>query len=120
MTFVVADNDPVRMRGFTQLLLSVYPNSVIHEYVDPMLSASFILDHPVDAVFAETRMGRVDGVTLLHVLRVNRPTLPIFLLSDDESCREAAMAERTSGYLLRPVKAEDLRNTLPVPEPVAV
>lgn len=112
MRFVVVDNDQARLQEVTGLLLTAFRGSTIHQYIDPMLSAKCVLEHEVDAVFASARMVRVDGVTLLHVLRANLPELPVFLLADNDDHREAAMAEGASGYLRRPVTAEALRDAL--------
>ena len=108
MTFAVADNDQIRLEQTTQLIKDVFPDCVIHTFTDPMLSAKCALEPQIDAVFAEVRMRPVDGFDLLHVLRVNRPRLPVFLISDDEVPRAAALRKGASDYLVRPLSMQCL------------
>lgn len=112
MTFIVVDNNRERLGNMTELLFSAFPGSTIYKYVDPMLSAKCALDHTVDAVFAEACMGRVDGMTLLHVLHCNKPGLPVVILSDDEQYRQTAMNEGAREYLMRPFTVQQLQSTM--------
>lgn len=108
MTFAVADNDQMRLKQTTQLIQDVFPDCVILTFTDPMLSAKYALEPQVDAVFAELRMRPADGFDLLHVLRVNRSRLPVFLISDDAALREVALRKGASEYLVRPLSAQRL------------
>ncbi|MGM9650968.1 MAG: response regulator [Faecousia sp.] len=112
MTFVIADNDSERLNTMADLLTSAFPGSVLHLYRDPMLSAKCMMHRKVDAVFAEVQMQKVDGIGLLHVLRVNWPKLPVFLVSDTDRYKNAAASEGVTGYLTRPVTAEQLKRTV--------
>lgn len=108
MVLVVADNDLDRLGRTTQLLNASFPGSTVLSFPDPMLSVKRALEPDVDAVFAETRMRPVDGFELLHVLRINRPRLPVFLISEDEMPREAALRKGANEYLVRPLDMEEL------------
>ena len=112
MTFAVTDNDQMRLEQTTQLIKDVFPDCVIHTFTDPMLSAKCALEPQVDAVFAEVRMRPVNGFDLLHVLHVNRPRLPVFLISDDAVSREAALKKGASDYLVRPLSTQGLLNAV--------
>ena len=108
MTFAVADNDRMRLKQTTQILSEAFPGCIVHEFTDPMLSAKCALEPQIDAVFAEVQMRPVDGFDLLHVLHVNRPRLPVFLVSDDAVPREAALRKGASDYLVRPLSMQCL------------
>ena len=112
MTFVIADNDRKRLQDTAELLSAVFPGSVLYLFRDPMLSAKCVMEHQVDAVFAEAQMHRVDGIGLLHALRVNWTELPVFILSDHDGYRKAAMEENATLYLTRPVTGERLKQAV--------
>lgn len=112
MIFVTVNNDRKQLREMTELLHAAFQGSIIYEYTDPMLSAKHIVNHPVDAVFAEADMKRVDGPTLLRVVRVHKPDLPVFIMSDGEAYRALALGQGADEYLVRPVTEEMLCTAL--------
>lgn len=67
-------------------------------------------DKNIDVIFAEAKMSRVDGIALLHILKVNRQKLPVFILSntEDDKYRAKTELEGTDGYLLRPFTGEQV------------
>lgn len=116
MVFVIANNDREEIRSMTMFLSAYFPGSIIYECVDPMLSAKYVLNQKVDAVWAEAKMHRIDGLTLLGILRENRPDLPVFILSDTNEYRDAAMQQGANDYFIRPFTEKELyqavKNTL--------
>ena len=58
--------------------------------------AGVIASHPVDLVVTDLRMPVMDGYELLAYLREKRPTMPIIVMTSDES-REAGQRLRSLG-----------------------
>ena len=112
MTFVVTDDNRDRMSDFTKLLASNFPGSVLYLYTDPMEVISCLRDHQVDAVFIEAAMEEMEGARVLFELRERNQSLPAFILADSDEYEDAAMLNDATGYLIRPISAEDLRNTV--------
>lgn len=108
MIFAVADNDRMRLEHTAEQIREAFPGCEVCTFTDPMLSAKCALEPQVDAVFAEVQMRPVDGFDLLHVLQVNRPRLPVFLISDDEVPRNAALRKGASDYLVRPLSPQSV------------
>lgn len=83
MVFVIADNDSDRLRKLSNSVCRAYPGCVIHEFVDPMLSAKYVCNNHVDVVLAEENMRPVDGAELQRVLNTHKPDLPVIILPED-------------------------------------
>ena len=112
MTFVVTDDDHDRMNDFTQLLTSVFQGSVLYLYTEPMEVIDCLRDHQVDAVFMEAAMEEMEGAQLLFELRERDLNQPVFILADSDEYEDAAMWNDATGYLIRPISAEELRDAV--------
>ena len=112
MTFVVTDDDRDRINDFTQLLTSVFPGSVLYLYTEPMEVIGCLRDHQVDAVFMEAAMEELEGAQLLFELRERDLNQPVFILADSDEYEDAAMWNDATGYLIRPISAEELRDAV--------
>ncbi len=82
MKFVTVDNNKHRLTMLEELLKSHFPYCVVNEFTDPMLSAKFIINNDVDIVFAQEKMHRVDGEGLMHVININKPSVPVRLFRE--------------------------------------
>lgn len=107
MTIVVVNNNEFQLNEFMQQLHRANPSFDIILYKDPLLSAKYICNHSVDLVFAEAKMRPVDGISLLKVLRGQKPELPIAITSDSEAYRDFSMQAKADDYFIRPLCEED-------------
>ena len=112
MTFVITDDNRDRMNDFAQLMTSVFPGSVLYLYTEPMEVIGCLRDHQVDAVFAEAAMEEMEGVQLLFELRERVLDQPMFILADSDEYEDAAIWNDATGYLIRPISAEELRDAV--------
>lgn len=83
MVFVTVDNNLARLRKMSGMIFKIYPGSVVYEFIDPMLSAKYICNNPVDMVIARINMKPVDGGLLKSVIHKNKPEISVMLLQDD-------------------------------------
>lgn len=65
----------------------------------------------VDAVMADLRLSRADGLALCQELRAAHPSLPILIISGDQSARERVEGDGFV-FLLKPVSLSDLEEHL--------
>lgn len=65
----------------------------------------------VDAVMADLRLSRADGLALCRELRAAHPALPILVISGDQGARERVEADGFV-FLLKPVSLSDLEEQL--------
>ena len=70
----------------------------------------FVACLPVDVVLLDIRMPELDGMEVLRRLRVQKPELPIILLTAVNCARTARLARQLGAqdYLVKPVEDDDL------------
>ena len=112
MTFIVTDDNRDRMNNFIQVLLSIFPGSVLYLYTEPMEVIGCLREHQVDAVFIEGVMGEKAGIQFLFELRERYPDIPAFILADNDEYEVDALWNDATGYLIRPISEDDLRNVI--------
>ena len=112
MVFVTVDEDRIRLKNMTELLVRTFPGSVIYQYTDPIHAVIHMENREIDAVFANAGVSQRNDWQLLALMRRKQPKLQVFILSDDEALREAAMERGAWEYLIRPVTGQELRDTI--------
>lgn len=110
MSIVLVDNNANELSWVANEFTAIFPELQIQSFTDPLMSAKYICNNEVAAAFLAATMRPVDGLTLLRTLRANKPTLPIVMLLDSETQREAALCEPVTGCLVKPVSAKGLES----------
>ncbi|MEG1072421.1 MAG: response regulator, partial [Oscillospiraceae bacterium] len=109
MNIVIIDNRQQDLSRLADALTAAIPLCHIQSFADPLLSAKYICNFPVDMVFLAESMRPVDGFVLLNVLRANKPDLPIVMLSDRGLHREHAFSAGVNGYYAKSITAHTLK-----------
>lgn len=112
MVFVVVDNNKNDLDLLTQTIVAAVPKCQVQSFTDPLLSAKYICNNPVDMVFLADAMRPANGFKLLKVLRKNIPKLTVVMLSDSELNRVDAVHAGVDDYLLKPVSADQLSGVI--------
>jgi CheY-like chemotaxis protein len=89
---IAEDNDA--LRSLLTALLTREGYRVL-EAADGVRTVRLLAEEAVDALLMDVRLGADDGVALGRELRLERPDLPIALMSGDSSAAEAK--ERAAG-----------------------
>lgn len=108
MIFVIVDNNKADLELLAQAITATVPECRVQPFTDPLMSAKYICNNPVDAVFIADTMHPVNGFRLLDVLRKNIPELTVVMLSTSERNRLDATHAGANDYLLKPVSADIL------------
>jgi two-component SAPR family response regulator len=87
-------------------------DSVMYLYTEPMEVIGCLREHQVDAVFIEAVMGENAGIQFLFELRERYPDIPVFILADSDEYEDDALWNDATGYLIRPISEDDLRNVM--------
>ncbi|MEG1012186.1 MAG: response regulator, partial [Ruthenibacterium sp.] len=103
MNFVVVDNNKNDLEMLSKAIEKAMPDCRIQPFTDPLLSAKYICNNPVDMVFLADVMRPVNGFRLMQVLRKNVPELAVVMLSHDEQNRMDAVHAGVDDYLLKPI-----------------
>lgn len=85
MNFVTVNNNKEQLNELKALLCTLYADSYIVEFTDPMAAAKYILNNLVDTVFAEGEMKRVDGIVLRDIIHKSKPNLRVIVTDIDDS-----------------------------------
>ena len=108
MIFVTADSCRSQLEGLTQLLVSVFPGSTIYQHTDLCRVPHDVLNNKVDAVFLETEIDKANGLNFLKMLRRQKSSLPVFIISQTEELREEAAEAGANDYFVQPVTEQQL------------
>ena len=112
MVFVTADNDRIQLERLTKLLFSAFPGSTIYQHTDLRRVSHDVLNNKVDAVFLETEMDKTNGLDFAQILRRQKSTLPVFIISKTEDLREEAAEAGATDYFVQPVTEQQLRDAI--------
>jgi AmiR/NasT family two-component response regulator len=114
LRIIVADDD-IRMRQFYVAILEGLGHRVIGVAGDGLELARLCLELSADLVVTDIRMPEMDGIQAAHIVteRVDVPFLFVSAYHDDELINEVSRAF-SYGYLVKPIKQEDLATTIPI------
>ena len=108
LIFVTADSCRSQLEGLTQLLVSVFPGSTIYQHTDLCRVPHDVLNNRVDAVFLETEIDKANGLNFVKMLRRQKSSLPVFIISQTEELREEAAEAGANDYFVQPVTEQQL------------
>lgn len=112
MIFVIVDNNKSDLDLFAQKITEAVPGCQVQSFTDPLLSAKYICNNPVDIVFLTDTMYPVNGFRLLQVLRKNIPTLVVVMLSASDLSKVDAIHAGADDYLLKTVSVEVVKSVV--------
>ena len=114
LRIIVADDDR-RMREFYQEVLSRMGHVVVGVAADGRELVAACLEAEADLVVTDIRMPELDGIEAAHIVSEHRD-LPFLFVSAyyDDSLIDQASKVFSYGYLVKPIKQQDLATTIPV------
>lgn len=106
---LIADDHQVVRTGLRSLLAGT-EISVVAEAEGGDDAVKLALESPPDVVVLDIRMSKGDGLTALGRIKLERPGLPVLMLStyDNPTYVARSVALGASGYLLKSVPAETI------------
>ena len=112
MIFVTADSCRTQLERLTQLLASSFPGSTVYQHTDLCRVPHDILNNKVDAVFLETEVDESNSLDFVRMLRRQKKSLPVFIISQAENLREEAAEAGVNDYFVQPVTEQQLRDVI--------
>ncbi|MCY1145655.1 response regulator transcription factor [Actinoplanes sp. Pm04-4] len=109
---LVVDDHPMFRDGLRQLLEGDDEFQVVGEAADGHEALAVLESRPADVVVMDLHMPRMDGVTTIEHLRTSAPHTRVLVLStyDTDADVVPAMTAGATGYLLKDVSREELRD----------
>ncbi len=110
---LIADDHEVVRTGLKSLLADSEV-TVVGEVETGTAAVQFALENDVDVAMLDIRMPDGDGLTALGRIKLDKPELPVLILStfDNPTYIARAVALGASGYLLKGCTQEDLLNAI--------
>ena len=112
LVFVTADSCRPQLERLTQLLVSAFPGSTVYQHTDLCRVPHDVLNHKVDAIFLETEVDKTNSLDFVRMLRRQKKSLPVFIISQAEDLREEAAEAGVSDYFVQPVTEQQLRDAI--------
>ena len=112
LIFVTADSCRSQLERLTQLLVSAFPGSTVYQHTDLCRVPHDVLNHKVDAIFLETEVDESNSLDFVRMLRRQKKSLPVFIISQTEDLREEAAKVGVNDYFVQPVTEQQLRDAI--------
>lgn len=112
MKMIVADDEPLALDSLVALLRKVAPEADLFAYATAAQTLSHLEQHPVDVAFLDIELDGLSGLELAERCERLQPRLNIVFVTGYSQYALDALRLRVSGYLLKPVRAADLRAEL--------
>ena len=122
LNVIILDDRKIIVRGALQVIENVLPDANIFGFTRPSEAIDFAQKNKISIAFLDIELGAINGLDLSKkILEINPPTNIIFLTAYIDYSFEA-WSTGASGYLLKPITAENLKNQLknlryPIPAP---
>ena len=112
MNIIVADDEKLAMEYMLSLLRKLEPESQITGFTEAEEVFEYIRASQVDIAFLDIEMGGYNGIELAHKCKDIAPLLNIIFVTGYAEYMTDAFRLHASGYLMKPVRTEDLKAEL--------
>ncbi|MBO5737662.1 MAG: response regulator [Clostridia bacterium] len=112
MRFFVIDDEKFALDRMVRELKTAAPEAEVVAFSDPNALLAEARKDPCDVAFLDVRMGSMTGVELAKRLKELTPKLNIIFVTGYDEYANEAMKMHASGYLMKPVTAEDIKAEL--------
>ena len=112
MKCFVIDDEKIALDRMVRELKTAAPEAEVSAFSDPNELLNCAKKTPCDVAFLDVRMGSMTGVELAKKLREFLPKLNVVFVTGYDEYANEAMKMHASGYLMKPVTAEDIKAEL--------
>lgn len=113
MKFLVIDDEQLALDRLVRELKTVVADAQISSFMDPDELISFVeLNKDFDVAFLDIQMTGITGVELAKKLKEFIPNINIIFVTGYEEYAKEAMKLHASGYIMKPVDADEIKNEL--------
>ena len=111
MTIVCVDDHPIMLKGLSQSIAEISPDATIGLFGRGDEALEFAKVHGCDILISEIELCGIDGLTLAKSIKELNPNVNIIFLTvcDEKEYAKEVFKLKPSGYLVKPVKTEQLK-----------
>lgn len=122
MKIMVVDDEQLAVDSLVKTLGKELPDAEIVPFSKSAEAFDYLAQHPVDIAFLDIEMGAISGLTLAKKCKDLCPAVNIIFVTGFSPYSMEALKLHVSGYLMKPVRGDDLRMELsnlrhPLPPP---
>lgn len=106
---MVVDDEELAVESLVKVLHKELPSGEIITFLKPMEAFDYLAGHAVDIAFLDIEMGAFSGLSLAKKCKDLCPQVNIIFVTGFSAYSMEALKLHVSGYLMKPVRAEELR-----------
>ena len=112
MTVVILDDEPLMLRMMEKVVKTVLPDADLHTFSDSAALLGFAKEQTIAIAFLDIQMRGITGTEVSWLLQSMQPRLNVIFCTAYDDYKGKAMDLHASGYLMKPVSADDIRREL--------
>lgn len=112
MTILAVDDEKLALASLTEQLAQVLPEAQIIACRKPSEALATVREQPCELAFLDIEMREMDGITLAKRIKRMYPQTNIIFTTGYSEYGMEAFSLHASGYLLKPVSTEQIREEL--------
>lgn len=116
MRIMIVDDHALVRRGIGHVVRECFEDVTVVEAGGVEEAMGLMRAEPVDLALVDVRMPDLDGLELLHRVKIDWPSVPVIMLTtyDQPLYVKRALAEGAAGYMLKDATPEDLEQAIKV------
>ena len=110
MTIVCVDDHPIMLKGLMQNIHQLLPDAQVSAFDDADKALDYVKGSGCDVLICEIELCGTDGITLAKKVKTLNPMVNIIFITvcDEREHAREVLKIKPSGYLVKPVKKEQL------------
>lgn len=112
MRVMVVDDEELSVESLVKVLHKELPGAEIVTFLTPVEAFAYLSANPVNIALLDIEMGALSGLVLAKKCKDLCPMINIIFVTGFSQYSMDALKLHVSGYLLKPVRADDLRAEL--------
>ena len=112
MRIAIIDNDTFMLRDCAKLIKKVRPQDEVFIFEIGLDLLQFIMEKSCEVLFIEPYLEDIDGAMLIKEIKEILPKVNIIFLTEYDSFYRIAMEVRASGYVLKPLREQDVKEEM--------
>lgn len=112
MKIIAVDDEQKALNSVLRILREVEPEADVVSFTDPQEGFAYLSENKVDVALLDIKMGGLTGMELAEKCKSLCPAVNIIFVTGYSKYTMDALRLHVSGYLMKPIRADDLRNEL--------
>lgn len=109
---MIVDDEEVSVRRLKRMLAESGRIITCHSFLNPVEAYSFVENNPIDVAFLDISMPEIDGMSLSRLIKNKDASIRIVFVTGYDEYAVQAFEVSALDYLLKPVTAKRLAQTL--------